>query len=196
MLPYRVIAPAAGVVGHKIRNGCTRSRLAKDHATAPGRPSHSMHALNPHSPHKAIEMRGTLCLSALLFCVKCLAHPHHLHLVEGSLSAGPSDQGTCARSDSRTDTFSCSNGATCQWQTDSLAFSCSTSNLLAADDTSGPPGRACTSHGDHYECDDGSLCQIVDGVWLCEVSEPHSSDSCNGVDLGDYDLKLHIIALL
>ncbi|GAA5968737.1 hypothetical protein JCM8115_002075 [Rhodotorula mucilaginosa] len=71
----------------------------------------------------------------------------------------------------------------------------------------------CTSHGDHYDCDDGSLCEIVDGVWLCELSDAHSeegsgtcvvhgghthgdcSSSCNGVDLGNYDLDLHIVAL-
>mgnify|MGYP006876489806 FL=1 len=124
-------------------------------------------------------MRSTLqrlCLSALLFCTHVAAHPHHSDLVEGSLSAGPSDQGTCTRSDSRSDTFSCTNGSTCRWQTDSLAFSCSASNLLAADETSGPPGRMCTSHGDHYDCDDGSLCEIVDGVWLCELSDAHSEE--------------------
>ena len=172
-------APQAGYPQHW-RQGCDGARV-------------NPRAL-PHSPHKVIKMRRTLCLSALLFCAQSLAHPHHSHLVDGSLSAGPSEQGTCTRSDSRTDTFSCSNGSTCQWQTDSQAFSCSIRNLLAADSTS--PGRACTSHGDHYECDDGSRCEIVDGVWLCEVTEPHSSDSCNGVDLGDYDLNLHIIALL
>ena len=179
------------------RKGCTRlHQLGKD-ATAPESIDTLLLTRRTKPSSVGRLMRRTSCLSALLFCVlPCLAHPHHSHLVDGSLSAGPSDQGTCTRSDSRTDIFSCSNGSTCQWQTDSLAFSCASSNLLADDNSSGPPGRTCTSHGGHYECDDGSTCEIVDGVWLCEISEAHSSGSCNGVDLGDYDLDLHIIALM
>ncbi|GAA5976678.1 hypothetical protein JCM10908_005592 [Rhodotorula pacifica] len=91
----------------------------------------------------------------------------------------------------------------------------SSGTVAAADETEGPPGRSCTAHAGHWDCDDGSLCEIADGVWLCEsfsaeggeggesgtcvVHGGHThgdcSGSCNGVDLGNYDLDLHIAAL-
>ncbi|GAA5844783.1 hypothetical protein JCM3766R1_005275 [Sporobolomyces carnicolor] len=143
-------------------------------------------------------------------------------LVEGSLAAGPTSQGTCQRSSARTDTFECSNGSTCRWQSSTLNFACSSATGASgsgggtADAATGPPGRQCRSHGDHWDCRDGSFCEIVDSVWVCEggssahggesetgtciVHGGHThgdcSGSCNGVDLGEYNLDLHIVALL
>ncbi|GAA5915220.1 uncharacterized protein JCM6883_002364 [Sporobolomyces salmoneus] len=143
-------------------------------------------------------------------------------VAEGSLVGGPSEQGTCQRLESRTDIFECSNGSTCRWQSSSLNFLCTGgqseggTNGATADAETGPPGRECESHGDHWDCSDGSLCEIVEGAWMCEggssshegesessgtcvVHGGHThgdcSGSCNGVDLGEYDLDLHIVAL-
>ncbi|GAA5990511.1 hypothetical protein JCM5350_000543 [Sporobolomyces pararoseus] len=146
--------------------------------------------------------------------------------VEGSLSTGPSSQGTCERSDSRPDLFECSNGSSCRWQSSALNFACSSiststggggNEISLADESTGPPGKECKSHGDHWDCSDGSFCEIVEGVWMCEGSSSGSehggagesstciihgghthgdcSGSCNGVDLGEYNLDLHIVAL-
>ncbi|GAA5983026.1 hypothetical protein JCM5350_003546 [Sporobolomyces pararoseus] len=147
--------------------------------------------------------------------------------VEGSLSTGPSSQGTCERSDSRPDLFECSNGSSCRWQSLTLNFACSPiatstgggggNEISLADESTGPPGKECKSHGDHWDCRDGSFCEIVEGVWMCEGSSSGSehggegesstcivhgghthgdcSGSCNGVDLGEYNLDLHIVAL-
>lgn len=89
-----------------------------------------------------------------------------------------------------------------------------------SDATAGPPGRDCTPHEGHWDCADGSFCEQVAGEWDCQGgTDPASgesaaaatgeacvvhgghthgdcSSSCNGVDLGDYDMDLHIVALL
>ncbi|GAA5944675.1 uncharacterized protein JCM15063_000829 [Sporobolomyces koalae] len=142
---------------------------------------------------------------------------------DGSLSNGPSAQGTCQRLSSRSDVFECSNGATCRWSTESLSFACTSTSTTSTgggtnSTTSGPPGRQCRAHKDHWDCSDGSFCELVQGAWFCEGGSSSSSaaDSgsgsstcivhgghthgdcsgkCNGVDLGEYDLDLHIVAL-
>lgn len=105
-------------------------------------------------------------------------------VAEGSLVGGPSEQGTCQRLESRTDIFECSNGSTCRWQSSSLNFLCTGgqseggTNGATADAETGPPGRECESHGDHWDCSDGSLCEIVEGAWMCEGgSSSHEGES-------------------
>lgn len=174
-------------------------------------------------------MRSFLRLGALLSITATLVSSQSISTADGSLSNGPTSQGTCERSASRTDTFECSSGTTCRWQSSSLNFACTSTSSSGggsngetagtADSSTGPPGRDCISHGDHFDCDDGSLCEIVEGVWVCEgpssstsgegesaesgtctVHGGHThgdcSGSCNGVDLGEYDMDLHIVALL
>ncbi|GAA5849368.1 hypothetical protein JCM5353_005309 [Sporobolomyces roseus] len=175
-------------------------------------------------------MRFFLRLGALLSIATSLVTSQSTSTADGSLSNGPSSQGTCERLASRADTFECSNGAMCRWQTSSLNFACTSTSTISgggsngetvgtADEATGPPGKECVSHGDHFDCDDGSLCEIVEGVWVCEgfsssstsgegesaesgtctVHGGHThgdcSGSCNGVDLGEYDMDLHIVAL-
>ncbi|GAA5853026.1 hypothetical protein JCM8547_004776 [Rhodosporidiobolus lusitaniae] len=140
--------------------------------------------------------------------------------VEGTLEAGPEGQGTC--SVSGTDSFLCSNGAFCTWAADVSHFDCvggtgTVDETTTETSSTGPPGRTCTSHLDHWDCEDGSFCEYTEGVWVCEGSSSESSesgssssgtcvvhgghthgdcsDSCNGVDLGEYDMDLHIVAL-
>ncbi|GAA6012208.1 hypothetical protein JCM11491_001786 [Sporobolomyces phaffii] len=159
-------------------------------------------------------------ISAL--AVANLASAQSTTSVEGSLSFGPTSQGTCQRLSSRADTFECSNGSTCRWQSTSLDFACTSSStssssggVSTADAATGPPGRECKSHGDHWDCRDGSFCEIVSGAWVCESFESSGhggesgstcivhgghthgdcSGSCNGVDLGKYDTGLHVVAL-
>ncbi|GAA5820596.1 hypothetical protein JCM11491_001995, partial [Sporobolomyces phaffii] len=160
-------------------------------------------------------------ISAL--AVANLASAQSTTSVEGSLSSGPTSQGTCQRLSSRADTFECSNGSTCRWQSTSLDFACtststssSSGGVSTADAATGPPGRECKSHGDHWDCRDGSFCEIVSGAWVCESFESSGhgggesgstcivhgghthgdcSGSCNGVDLGKYDTGLHVVAL-
>lgn len=114
---------------------------------------------------------------------------------EGSLTDGPISQGNCVRLQSRIDTFDCSSGSTCTWRSDSLNFSCSTT----ADPSTGPPGRVCVASGELWSCEDGFACGFREGTWVCEGPSDGaegSEASCNGVDLGEYDLNLHIVALL
>ncbi|GAA5824440.1 hypothetical protein JCM11251_000422 [Rhodosporidiobolus azoricus] len=136
--------------------------------------------------------------------------------VGGTLETGPTSQGSCSAAGM--DAFLCSNGAFCSWQAASLNFSC-VGGTGAVEETStfseGPPGRTCTAHLDHWDCEDGSFCEYVDGAWACEGGSAESSesgsgstcvvhgghthgdcsDSCNGVDLGEYDMGLHIAAV-
>lgn len=117
-------------------------------------------------------MLGSIKLLTVL--IASVASVHARSRVDGSLSLGPSGQGSCTVSATRPDQFACANGATCRWQADDLGFSCSFgtgadgSTVAGADASSGPPGRQCVAHVGHWDCDDGSLCEIQDGVWLCE----------------------------
>ncbi|GAA6062178.1 hypothetical protein JCM10212_005133 [Sporobolomyces blumeae] len=168
-------------------------------------------------------MMATARLCVLLGLLVTLVRAQSTTTVDGSLSTGPASQGTCERLASRPDSFECSNGATCRWQSSSLNFACTGSTASstnggavdAANESTGPPGRDCTPHVGHWDCADGSLCEIVEGVWVCEEFSSSSSGGesgstcivhgghthgdcsgqCNGIDLGEYDLDLHIVAL-
>ncbi|BGP17101.1 hypothetical protein JCM10213_003880 [Rhodosporidiobolus nylandii] len=134
--------------------------------------------------------------------------------VEGTLEAGPMGQGECSLSG--TEAFLCSNGAYCTWEASAGHFDCVGGSGTVEEDGSagGPPGKACTSHGDHWDCEDGSLCEYAAGEWFCEGSSAEAasgssstctvhgghthgdcSGQCNNIDLGAYDLDLHIVAL-
>ncbi|KAM0792687.1 hypothetical protein ACM66B_002467 [Microbotryomycetes sp. NB124-2] len=147
-------------------------------------------------------------------------------LTSGSQTTGPSNQGVCSLS--ATDQWLCSNGAFCTWQSASTQFECFGGTTVEEEESTtttsegGPPGRTCVSHIDHWDCEDGSLCELIDSVWVCEggsrggesssssaesgstgeacvVHGGHThgdcSNSCNGVDLGEYNLDLHIVAV-
>ncbi|GJN93491.1 hypothetical protein Rhopal_006548-T1 [Rhodotorula paludigena] len=123
--------------------------------------------------------------------------------VSGDLTSGPANQGTCTLSGA--EAYLCDNGAFCEWQSASSSFSCvGGTGTVDAIEAAGPPGRTCTAHEDHWDCDDGSFCEYTENAWVCEggSSSAHgessggsTSDSCNGVDLGEYDMDLHIVAL-
>ncbi|TNY21115.1 Zip-domain-containing protein, partial [Rhodotorula diobovata] len=109
--------------------------------------------------------------------------------------------------------FLCSNGAFCTWAAASSSFSCvggtGTVNEATSSSSAGPPASVCpegTLHEGHWDCANGAFCEEVDGAWVCEgggsacvVHGGHThgdcSDQCNGVDLGEYDLDLHVVAL-
>ncbi|GAA5916755.1 hypothetical protein JCM6882_003047 [Rhodosporidiobolus microsporus] len=130
---------------------------------------------------KGASAAVSIALGLLAAAPAALAQFSH---VEGTLEAGPTGQGTCSASGS--DSFLCSNGAFCTWEASASHFDCvGGTGTVAETSTEGPPGRTCTSHLDHWDCEDGSFCEQTDGV----------ADSCNGVDLGEYDMDLHIAAV-
>ncbi|GAA6018211.1 hypothetical protein JCM10207_002868 [Rhodosporidiobolus poonsookiae] len=171
-------------------------------------------------------------LALALAAVAPLAFAQSAH-VEGTLEAGPTGQGTCTLSG--TEAFLCSNGAYCTWEAAASHFDCvGGTGAVEETSTEGPPGRSCTAHLDHWDCEDGSYCELTENVWVCEgggesaegsgstcivhgghtVSfitpilnppDPGSGSSasihgdcsgqCNGVDLGEYDMDLHIVSL-
>ncbi|GAA6034480.1 hypothetical protein JCM8097_005350 [Rhodosporidiobolus ruineniae] len=124
--------------------------------------------------------------SAALLLVAPAAFAQEAH-VQGSLETGPTGQGECSAAG--TDSFLCSNGAFCSWEDDVSHFHCVGGTGAVEETTSsssdGPPGRTCTAHEGHYDCEDGSFCEQVDGA----------SSQCNGIDLGEYNMDLHIVAL-
>ncbi|KAK4050052.1 hypothetical protein OIO90_005242 [Microbotryomycetes sp. JL221] len=120
--------------------------------------------------------------------------------VGGSLTAGPQGQGVCNLSGSSTDQFLCSNGAFCTWQTTTSQFECFGGTPVADEETStptneGPPGL--------WVCEGGSssseTAESGGTGEACVVHGGHThgdcSNSCNGVDLGEYDMDLHIAAV-
>ncbi|GAA5934126.1 hypothetical protein JCM3775_002881 [Rhodotorula graminis] len=122
----------------------------------------------------------------------------------GSLAAGPEGQGDCTASGSNA--FLCSNGAFCTWEAASSSFACvgGTDTVDTTSSASGPSESECpgaTLHEGHYDCSDGGFCEEVDGAWVCEggsseaASESGTSNQCNGIDLGEYNMDLHIVAL-
>ncbi|GAA5896588.1 hypothetical protein JCM8208_004240 [Rhodotorula glutinis] len=137
--------------------------------------------------------------------------------VEGSIAAGPQGQGDCTASGS--DAFLCSNGAFCTWEAASSSFSCvgGTGTVDTTSSSSAPSESECPGavlHEGHYDCSNGAFCEEVDGAWLCEGGSFESSESgggtcvvhgghthgdcssqCNGIDLGEYNMDLHIVAL-
>lgn len=180
-------------------------------------------------------MQQKLSTVAVLLLVAAAATPSLAQtVVTGTLADGPASQGVCSSAGS--DTFFCENGAFCTWRSGSSNFSCvggtgtvtetettdSTSTAGSTDTSSGPPGRDCTAHEGHWDCSDGSFCELTNGEWSCtggtsasaSGSESSSgseggacvvhgghthgdcSGSCNGVDLGEYNMDLHIVALL
>ncbi|EJD48603.1 Zip-domain-containing protein [Auricularia subglabra TFB-10046 SS5] len=113
--------------------------------------------------------------------------------------------------------FRPSDRALCTWSADSQAYECATIDdlvtALYAESAGGPPGRNCTSHGDHAHCmgKDGlkETCFLEeDGVWVCHGEGPGSpcvvhgghthgdcSGQCENIDLGHYDVNLHVLSL-
>lgn len=116
-----------------------------------------------------------------------------------------------------------SNDFSCVGGTGSISETTeSTSDSASADSSSGPPGRDCTAHAGHWDCSDGSFCELNNGEWSCSGGTSTSTSgeessasseggacvvhgghthgdcagSCNGVDLGEYNMNLHIVALL
>ncbi|KAM0753683.1 ZIP zinc/iron transport family [Meredithblackwellia eburnea MCA 4105] len=134
-------------------------------------------------------------------------------VVSGTLSTGPEKQGACTLTGAND--FLCSNGAFCSWSTANSVFSC-VGGSGEVEVPTGPPGYTCESHLDHFDCtlDSGeeALCELSGSVWVCEstssvagsgsscvVHGGHThgdcSSQCNGIDLGEYNLGLHIVAL-
>ncbi|TIA88373.1 hypothetical protein E3P99_02648 [Wallemia hederae] len=136
-------------------------------------------------------------------------------VVNGNEITGPRGQGNCALEG---DTFTCSSGATCNYDAAISAFQCegdtgSPMGAVADEDdaeSQGPPGRSCHSHMDHWDCDDGSFCEFEEGAWVCQggstssgstciVHGGHTHGDCSGqcdlTDLGEFDQPLHIGAV-
>ncbi|BGP50726.1 hypothetical protein JCM10450v2_006652 [Rhodotorula kratochvilovae] len=108
-----------------------------------------------------------LALASLLFVVPPVSTQS---AAEGTLDAGPTGQGDCTASGSGS--FLCSNGAYCTWHIAFSAFSCE----------GALHGQAETEGGSTFGA-------------RAEAKEADYSDQCDSVDLGAYDLVLHIIAL-
>lgn len=107
--------------------------------------------------------------------------------------------------------------AFCTWSEASQDYDCATIDdlvtILHREISGGPPGHNCTSHGNHAHCTgkDGTkeTCYLEEGeVWVCHsegagspciVHGGHTHGDCSGqcdsIDLGHYDLNLHIVSL-
>ena len=89
--------------------------------------------------------------------------------VNGNLSSGPLGQGNCSVQSNESDTFNCSNGASCIYDGLESTFECTGGGSSPLDglkdnndNSEGPPGRSdCHSHGSHFDCDDGSFCEQI-----------------------------------
>lgn len=116
--------------------------------------------------------------------------------VSGTLEDGPTSQGSCNAAgvsatskvflilfetyQPKSGSFLCSNGAYCTWSASSSNFSC-VGGSGTVEELTGPPGRECTSHVDHWDCTgaDGeeSTCELSDvRIWklsvLAELTKP------------------------